>query len=344
MSVPIKNHRTLFENAPDGILVVDASGIIRDVNAEAERLFDYSRQELEGQSIEVLVPEAAREAHSGHRARYQREPLRRPMGIGMELLARRKDGSTFPAEISLNRMPGEEGDFTVATVRDVSMRKRLRDFGAGALRASEEVRARIARDLHDDTAQQLSAHLIRLRLLEKASSPGERKEHLKALRAGIQATAEGVRRIARGLRPPELQDAGLLPALQAHVRALEQTHELRVSLDVESVERYLTPDGLLVLYRIVQEALTNVARHAGTGEASVTVGETGEFVVAEITDQGQGFRPDRTYTEGRGLGLIGMQERAVMVGGHLRVDSGEGEGTRVLVRLPKELSGEVQRV
>jgi PAS domain S-box-containing protein len=342
--VSIKNHRALFESAPDGILVVDAQGVVRDANAEAERLFGYSRQELEGQPIEILVPEDVRDRHVGHRDRYQRDPVRRPMGIGMELTAQRRDGSTFPAEISLSRMSGDGEEYTVATVRDVSARKRLRDFGAGALRAAEEVRARIARDLHDDTAQQLSAHLIRLRLLEQAGSDAERKEHLTALRDGIQATAEGVRRIARGLRPPQLEDAGLLPALQAHARALEQSHELRVSLDVDPVESYLTPDGLLVLYRIVQEALTNVARHAGILEARVRVGQDEGFVQAEIIDRGKGFHPDRTYMEGRGLGLIGMQERAVMVGGHLRVESSDGGGTRVIVRLPKEFSGEVQRV
>lgn len=342
--MPIENHRALFENAPDGILVVDASGIIRDANPEALRLFEYSREELEGSPIEVLVPEDVRGRHEGHRDRYVNDPVRRPMGIGMELVARRKDGTTFPVEISLNRLPDGEENFTVATVRDVSTRKRLRDFGAGALRAAEEVRARIARDLHDDTAQQLSAHLIRLKLLEQAGTEEERKEHVRQLREGLQATAEGVRRIARGLRPPELEDAGLLPALQAHARGLEQSHELRVTLDVGPVDRYLTPDGLLVLYRIVQEALTNVARHAGTAEARVTVSASVEFVEAEIADAGKGFAPDRTYTEGRGLGLMGMQERAAMVGGHLRVQSQQGGGTRIVVRIPKEFTGEVQRV
>ncbi|HSG47144.1 MAG TPA: PAS domain S-box protein [Longimicrobiales bacterium] len=342
--MPIQNHRALFENAPDGILVVDRAGTIRDANPEAERLFGYSRQDLEGHPIEVLVPEEARNRHEAHRGRYHGDPERRPMGIGMELTARRRDGSTFPVEISLNHMSSEGEDFTVATVRDVSDRKRLRDFGAGALRAAEEVRARIARDLHDDTAQQLSAHLIRLKLLEQARTDAERREHLRALREGLLATAEGVRRIARGLRPPELEDAGLLAALRAHARALRESHGLTVDLDVEVVDRKLTPDGLLVLYRIIQEALTNVARHSGSASAFVSVKVTDRFIEASIADRGRGFLPGRTVASGRGLGLVGMQERAVMAGGFLDVESRPGEGTRVSVRIPVEFDVEVERV
>jgi PAS domain S-box-containing protein len=344
LAVPIENHRALFESAPDGILVVDRNGVIRDANAEAVRLFGWSRDQLEGQPIEVLVPEDVRGHHHGHRERYADQPSRRPMGIGMELTAQRQDGSTFPVEISLNQMDAGEESFTVATVRDVSDRKRLRDFGAGALRAAEEVRARIARDLHDDTAQQLSAHLIRLRLMEQASDDKERQKHVAALRAGLQETAEGVRRIARGLRPPELEDAGLLAALRSHARVLRESHGLEVQLDADVVDSLVTPDGLLVLYRIIQEALTNAARHAGTGSASVAVRAADRYIEASVADQGRGFHPGRTAIEGRGLGLMGMRERAVMVGGLFEVESRPGEGTRISVRIPVEFDVEVERV
>lgn len=344
MAVPIEDHRALFESAPDGIVVVDEAGLIRDVNPEAERSFGYARLELEGQPIEVLVPESSRSSHAAHRDRYMASPVRRPMGIGMELQARRKDGTTFPAEISLNRMEGADGTYTVATVRDVSARKRLRDFGVGALRAAEEVRARIARELHDDTAQRLSAHLIQLRLVERASTDAERKEQIEELRAGIQETAEGVRRIARGLRPPELEDAGLEAALRAHGRRLEESHGLKVEFAFQSVEGYLTPDGSLVVYRIVQEALTNTARHSGVTRAWVELRLENDEVTAEIRDDGRGFILQRSFVDGRGLGLIGMQERAVMVGGRLEVVSEPGEGSRVTVRIPVELSAEVERV
>ena len=341
----IEDHRTLFENAPDGIVVVDHEGMVCDVNAEAVRQFGYTRDELVGTSVDRLVPESVRGAHAGHRHRYEDHPVRRPMGIGLELVARRKDGTTFPVEISLNHTTVDGRPCTMAVVRDMTARRRLRDFGAGALRAAEEVRARIARDLHDDTAQQLAAHIVRLRLLERATSEEEREEHLRLLREGLEATVDGVRRIARGLRPPELEDAGLHAALQAHARRLHDSHGLVVALEVEAPDRRMTADGLLVVYRIIQEALTNVARHAGTKHARVSIRTGEEMIEVEVTDEGRGFRPYREASEGHGLGLMGMHERAAMVGGSLEVDSEPDRGTRVALRLPVQVSPrEVERV
>jgi PAS domain S-box-containing protein len=342
--VPIENHRALFDSAPDGILVVETDGRILAANPEAERMFGFDPGALIDLPVESLVPEGARERHSGHREAYQADPVPRPMGIGMELEARRGDGSTFPVEISLSRGRMDGRDCTIVVVRDVTLRRRLRDFGAGALRAAEDVRARIARDLHDDTAQRIAAHLVRLRLLEMASTEEDRKEHIQALREGLQGTSDSIRRIARGLRPPELSDAGLLPALQAHARRLQESHGLRVSIQGESPDRVLTPDGLLVTYRIVQEALTNVARHAGTDRARVELRVVNRVIEIDVSDEGQGFRPHPVAADGRGLGLIGMQERASMLGGHLRVESRPGEGTRVCLRVPAQLDREVERV
>ena len=324
--------------------MVDSSGRIVDANPEAERLFGYSLEEMEGQSVELLVPEAARDRHVRHRDRYADQGARRPMGVGVELTALRKDGTEFPVEISLNRAIVQELPYTIATIRDVSQRKRLRDFGAGALRAAEDVRTLIARELHDETAQQISAHLIQLRLYHLASSAEERETLYQSLREGLQETAEGVRRIARGLRPPELEDAGLWAALRHHARQLREARGMEVELHVDPVEHHLTPDGLLVLYRIVQEALTNAARHGGADTARVTIRYNDGFIDARVVDTGRGFSPDRVLSTGRGLGLMGMQERAVMVGGRLQVESRPGEGTKVKVRIPVEIEREVERV
>jgi PAS domain S-box-containing protein len=342
--VPIENHRALFENAPDGILVVEADGRVYDANAEAERLFGYDRDVLLGMSVDALVPEEARQRHGAHRQSYAEGPGRRPMGVGLELEARRADGTTFPVEISLNRGRLDGRDCTIAFIRDVTLRRRLRDFGAGALRAAEDVRARIARDLHDDTAQQIAAHMVRLRLVEGARTDEDRAEQIRVLREGLQGTSESIRRIARGLRPPELDDAGLLAALQAHARRLEASHQLQVTLEGESPDRGLTEEGLLVVYRIVQEALTNVARHAGTDRARVEVRIRDRVIEVDVSDEGRGFRAHPVAPDGRGLGLLGMQERAVMVGGRLQVETRPGEGTVVRLRVPLQVDREVERV
>ncbi|MEQ9570432.1 MAG: PAS domain S-box protein [Longimicrobiales bacterium] len=339
------NYKAIFDSSPDGILLVDTEGTIRRANVMAQQLFGYASEELEGQPVETLVPAASRGSHSGHRERYQRTSAVRPMGIGMELRAVRRGGVEFPVEISLAPTDGPDGqEWTVATVRDVSMRKRLRDFGTGALRASEDERARIARELHDDTAQRLATILVRLKVLEKDIDDPDLLQRLDDVRQSITDTAEGVRRIARGLRPPELEDAGLESALRSFTRMLREGRGMDVVLDVDPVDRFLTPDGRLILYRIVQEALNNAVRHAGAPQARVHIRAEEDHIVGLVEDHGAGFFPQHLALQGGGLGLLGMQERAVMLGGHVSVESLPGQGTRVRIRIPVEIAEEMGRV
>ena len=326
-------YRAVFDASPDGILVVDHGGLIRSANPMVGRLFGYELQELVGQNVDVLVPMSARSPHADHRARYVRTPRPRPMGAELDLRGRRRDGSEFPVEISLSPWASPDGMRVIVTVRDVTQRKRLRDFSAGALRASEDERRRIARELHDDTAQHLSALLMWVRLIEADVVAEEGRSRLRDLRDELAACADGVRRIARGLRPPELEDAGLVAALRAHARAIRDGTGMDVRVDADaSVDDVLGFDARLVLYRIVQEAVSNALRHSGSTRVSVTVRAEGSSVVGVISDEGRGFTEDGRL--GEGLGLLGMKERATMAGGHLMVESKAGEGTHVRVELP----------
>jgi len=326
-------YRAVFDASPDGILVVDHRGLIHRANPMVVRLFGYRQEELIGQNVDVLVPMAARGAHAEHRDRYVRAPRSRPMGVELDLRARRKDGSEFPVEISLSPWQLPEGLRIIVSVRDVTQRKRLRDFSAGALRASEDERRRIARELHDDTAQHLSALLMWVRLIEPEVTAEEAKKRLRELRDELAACAEGVRRIARGLRPPELEDAGIVAALRAHARTIRDGTGTDVRVDADaSVDDLLSSDARLVMYRVVQEAISNALRHSGAATIRVRVHAEGSSVVGVISDGGRGF--DDASRNGGGLGLLGMQERAAMVGGRLTVDSKTGEGTSVRVELP----------
>ncbi|MDH5589534.1 MAG: PAS domain S-box protein [Gemmatimonadota bacterium] len=336
-------YRVIFEASPDGIVVVDDEGLIRDVNPQMESIFGWAREELLGESVEMLIPTVFRTAHSEHRRRYLRNPHMRPMGVGMELRALRKDGQEIPVEIALSPGPPDEDCCVICSVRDVSDRKRLRDFSSGALNAIEEERQRIARELHDDTAQRLATLMLRLRFLVLEEDPEVRIEKAEAFREEILDAAEGVKRIARGLRPPELEDVGLLLALTAHLRSVREASGLRVSEDFGSVEGLLDLDGKLAVYRVVQEAVSNVVRHSGASEASVTVTAEGPTVVAIVTDNGRGFTQAMVDGGGGGLGLVGMQERALMLGGHVTIDSVPGQGTSVRVELPTK-AAEAQNV
>ncbi|HUF89317.1 MAG TPA: PAS domain S-box protein [Gemmatimonadota bacterium] len=334
-SLQAAEYRAVFDSAPDGILLVDEKGTIRDVNPRALALFGYEADELVGRKIEVLVPLRARDAHVAEREAYMADPRARPMGVGLDLHGRRKDGSEFPVEISLSPMREGEARRVICMVRDETERHRLRAFGVGALRAAEEERQRIARELHDDTAQRLAALMMMLKVAGRIEEREERERRIDQVREAMAEAAEGVRRIAQALRPPALDEAGLVVALDSLVRSLRRAHAVDIELSAAWTGESLDPDAELALYRIVQEALSNALRHSGASRVAVSLDVDERTVRVGITDDGRGFPVDQSYGEdGHGLGLVGMRERARNAGGMLEIESAPGEGTRVRVELP----------
>lgn len=330
----VDEFRAVFNAAPDGFLVVDETGNIRAANPKVEQMFGWSAEEIDGEPVEMLLPERLRGAHEGYRGTFVRNPHDRPMGVGLDLRAVRKDGSEFPVEVSLSPWRREEGDLRViCSIRDVSAYRRLQDFSEGALRASEDERKRIARELHDDTAQRLATLILRVRVLAMEEDHRRRQGLLEEVRAEIVEAAESVKRMSRGLRPPELEELGIELAVRAHVRTLRESG-FRVSAQIGNVDDVLDTTQKLALYRVIQEGLSNARRHSGAPSATVRLFRAGEEVVAEISDRGAGFRPETIIGSDPGLGLIGMQERTAMIGGRISVDSEPGRGTRIRVVVP----------
>ena len=337
MFIP-SDYREIFDAAPDATLVVSGDGRILAANGRALDLFRYSEEELVGQPIEKLVPETLRRGHERQREAYVGDPRTRPMGIGLQLHALRADGVQVPVEISLSPWRAGGQLRIICSVRDITDRLRLRQFHASTLRATEDERERIARELHDDTAQHLAALIVWLHLAEQAGNPNERQRHLAEVRRGLQEVSEGVHRIARGLRPPELQDAGIVPAIQAHIRRVSRITNTRIAMNLDPVDSRLDADAQLVLYRIVQEALSNAVRHAEAQTIAVNLKVEDGHVVAEVADDGRGFVPGAVSDRLTGLGLVGMEERAAMVGGTLTVDARPGAGARIRLEIPTERS------
>ena len=324
-----RDYGAVFEASPDAMLIVDSEGVIRDLNPQALSMFGWSREQMEGSRVERLVPTASRGRHEQHRRHYGEAARPRPMGQGLELQALRKDGTTIPVEISLS--PGELAsglEHVICTIRDITGWKRMRRLSRMMVTAAENERRHLSRELHDEFLQSLVALKIRVKLLADETD-GEERERARALIAGeIHDTIRGVKRMIRGLRPPELDHQGIASALGAVFRDIREVYGFTVHATLDLVDGVLDAVAALELYRIVQEAVTNAVRHAGVSEATVMVRSVGGVVIAEIRDEGCGFEWDGQ------IGLTSMHERAALVGGSVTVETSPGKGTTIRAAVP----------
>jgi signal transduction histidine kinase len=206
-----------------------------------------------------------------------------------------------------------------------------RDTVRRVVEAQEVERARLARELHDETGQALTSILLGLKAIRGAPSPEAAEEAETAVRDLVVQALQDVRSLAVELRPAALDDFGLVAALERLVDTFSVRAELPATLQADVGDR-LAPELEIVLYRLVQESLTNVAKHAGASHVAIAVRRTPSAVVAEIADDGTGFDPEHVRDDA--LGLAGMRERVALVGGTLAVETQRGRGTRLVARIP----------
>ncbi len=327
----------VFMNAAVPILVADRRGNIIDVNPEAERAYEWSRKELLGQPLERIAPPAQRRQLASHLARCRRgETLRNLEGIAWN-----KGGEQFPVLMSLSPLPDHEGAgaAVVVSMKRISELKRTQEELTGLagriLSVEEEERRRIGRELHDSLGQQLAMLAMEAARLERAcgSLPAAISQGLRGLRERIDKVSDDLHELARQLHPSMVVQLGLAPALKSLCEEFSRHRGMAVKCAVAAVPKALPHGVSLCLYRIVQEALLNVAKHAGATRVEVTVRGSGRGLLLRIRDFGKGFDAARE-TARRGLGLFTMEERAREVGGTFRVRSAPGQGTEVEVRVP----------
>ncbi|HMI80274.1 MAG TPA: sensor histidine kinase [Solirubrobacterales bacterium] len=205
-----------------------------------------------------------------------------------------------------------------------------RRAGSAALRAQEEERTRVARDLHDEVNQSLTGLLLRLEAAREAAPPALEGELAETKALANQAMTE-LLSLARQLRPTALDDLGLAAAVGGQVEQLGRG-EIKANLQVEGDFSDLDGDAQLVVYRVAQEALSNAARHSGAGRVEVRLRRADSGgVVLEVADDGRGFAFDESQ---RGLGIAGMRERALLIGAELTIESRPGRGTTVRLTVP----------
>jgi signal transduction histidine kinase len=239
-------------------------------------------------------------------------------------------GGLVLALVTIGRTLQLERELERRLEENAHARADLRELSARLLRAQENERRTLARELHDEVGQALSAILMETESAACAEEPAEAREHLASIRAMAEKTVNEVRDLALLLRPSMLDDFGLVPALKWHGRELAKRTGLQVVVQADEAVDGLPDEHQTCIYRLVQEALNNAARHASARAVEVTVARQGERVTFSVRDDGAGF--DTRFV--RGLGLLGMEERVRRLGGRLRIDSQPGRGTLVAAELP----------
>ncbi len=339
----------LFELSPDAIFLVDRDGNIVRINAQAAAIFAYEPSELLGQKIELLLPEQRAINHQLVRLAFQENPERRRMVTGRELLAIQKTGHTFPVDILLSPVKVENEWLVICVVRDITDQKRaeaeLAEVQHRLLDSLEAERLMLAQELHDGSIQELFS--VNFQIAEVANDLKEKDElelaaKLQEASRMNQKVVQGLRNISRDLRPPALAPFGLEQAIISHMERFQEVHsDIHIHLDLFPDEQKLDERVRLVLFRIYQNAVSNVARHAQAKNLWVTFKLDKSKAILEIKDDGIGFELPGRWVElaRRGhLGLVGTRERVEAIGGELKIESVLGEGTRIHVKAPQSLS------
>lgn len=216
----------------------------------------------------------------------------------------------------------------------VSDRARMRRLASQVIGAQDEERARIARELHDSTAQTLAALMLLLSAAVRDSRDPELAVRLGEIKGMAETVLEEVRTLSHTVHPRVLDDLGLASALEWLSRRTRESTELAVTVDAFGDPSHIPPSVASVLYRVAQEALSNAVRHAAASSVSVVLRVGDDSAILEVVDDGRGFDVEEAEARRPGMGLFSMQERVALVNGHLDVTSAPGAGTRVVASVP----------
>ncbi len=337
----------------DTLVVVDQEGQITRVNKALLELLGYEESEILGRGIGLLLPPAP-----GSRESNGLPGLLEEQAIAnREAVYVARTGTRIPMLLSASRLEsrGSEAPGAVVIGKDITLQKKAEEalrtseqalhlLASQIMSAQEEERRRLARELHDELGQELMVLKLRIRAVREGVL--EKRPGLEAacdeMTRSINELAESIRRISRDLSPAILEDLGLSAGIRWLVDRSIPPSGIAVSLDVDAVDDLFTEKERMTVYRIIQEGITNILKHAGASRMSLRLKVVDGSVLLAVEDNGQGFDDGAVSAPGagaRGMGLAAMAERARMLGGHIDVHSGKGSGTRIRVVFPMAREG-----
>jgi PAS domain S-box-containing protein len=340
-------HKTI-DSVMDAIVAVDESQAITLFNPAAESMFGLRSAQVIGQPLEQLVPLRVRAAHRHHMDMYIRSGgMSRPMAPNLEITGLRADGEEFPIESTISQTQVDGKPQLTAVLRDVTERRRaevellemnrqLRALSASLQNVREQERKRISAELHDELGQQLTGLKLDLVWLAGRAKEGRQAtaEQIDAMRHLLDTAISSVRRIAADLRPLILGDLGFGEAVKWQTAEFAKRSGLAITMDLPGAEHVHDDARATALFRIVQESLTNIARHSGAASVEIRLMAEADQLVLTVRDDGSGIAPGTPRSNG--IGLVSMRERATALGGQLRIASIPGRGTTIEVTLPLE--------
>ena len=350
--------KTLLESAPDAMIIIDDRGKIAIVNAQAEDMFGYERDDLLGHEVEMLLPKRMHDVHGEHRRSYSEDPALRPMGAGLDLVGRRKDGSEFPVEISLSPVITSSGAFVSSVIRDVTRRKRMEEEIIAARQAAERAQkannAFLAAASHDlrqpvQALSLLNGALRRTVKDERALEMIESQEHSLTAMTNLLNSLLDISRLDAGAVTPEIEDfpmQRLIDRLSAEFG--RQASHKGLGFYSEPCTATVRSDPNL-LSEIIQNLVSNAIRYTDSGDVTMSCDCSGDQCRLEVTDTGIGIAADQidaifkefhqaktpgASKEGFGLGLAIVRRLADLLHHDIGVVSEPGKGSSFSVSVP----------
>ncbi|MDD2802113.1 MAG: PAS domain S-box protein, partial [Methylococcales bacterium] len=332
--------RDILNNVADAIIISDEHGVIELLNPAAEKTFGFTAGELTGKNIRELLPASDRLL----------------LDIGLTQLSDqaavaiqpstinglRKDASIFPIDFVLNKIDVDQRILIISTIHDISEAKLseqlLRNFSSHVEAATEQEKTRIAREIHDQLGSILTALKMDLSWLKKQPPENLAESQLKinTMKQHVDDAMQTVREIATALRPSILDHLGLVAAIEWQLDKFKQQTGIGCTLLTSQSTIEVDEQPATAIFRIVQEALTNISRHANATNVTVNIHTIDTDLRLSITDNGCGMSQTQMHKLGR-YGILGMTERVRHFGGILTIDSVLGAGTRIEVRMPQHL-------